>query len=110
MQNLNLLAWLYWNPPKEVFTVPIIDRPIVWYGILFVAGFILGYFLFVHILARYLTNSKSLSIIDVHHWPKLIQSLQNASSNSPEIVGHDQLFVSFRSAATPHLQRPAPRK
>lgn len=86
MQNLNWLAWLYWNPPIEVFRVPIIDRPIVWYGVLFVSGFIIGYFLFIPILARFLKNSKHLSIIDIHNWPQLILTLQNASSDSPELI------------------------
>jgi len=61
MQTLSCPAWLYWDPPLEVFTVPWIDRPVVWYGILFVSGFILGYFLFVHILANYFIKNESTS-------------------------------------------------
>jgi len=42
-----LLAWLYWNPPRDVFTIPIIDRPIAWYGLWFVFGFVVAYFLLI---------------------------------------------------------------
>lgn len=86
MQGLTWLAWLYWNPPKEVFTVPWIDRPIVWYGALFVTGFILGYFLFVPILARYLRQSKHLASIDIINWKQLILTLKNANQDSPPLI------------------------
>lgn len=51
-------AWLYWNPPREAFTIPFIDRPIMWYGICFVTGFVLGYFILLPILRTYLLNSR----------------------------------------------------
>lgn len=81
-----MLAWLYWNPPKEIFTVPWIDRPIVWYGALFVAGFILGYFIFVPILTRYLRESKHLAAIDVINWKQLILILKKANQDSPPLI------------------------
>lgn len=46
-------AWLYWDPPKEAFTIPFINHPVVWYGILFVLGFILSYFLVIRMFVRY---------------------------------------------------------
>ncbi|WP_068466519.1 prolipoprotein diacylglyceryl transferase [Candidatus Protochlamydia phocaeensis] len=82
MQGWNWLAWLYWNPPREAFTVPFIDRPVVWYGILFVTGFILGYFIINPILARFLRQSKHISEIDVISWPLLLNHLCSSSSNT----------------------------
>jgi phosphatidylglycerol---prolipoprotein diacylglyceryl transferase len=62
MNILNhFFAWLYWNPPRVAFTVPLIDRPVVWYGILFVTGFILGYFIINPIFSRFLTQTEKLS-------------------------------------------------
>lgn len=60
MQNLNLLAWLYWNPPREAFSIPWIDHPVVWYGILFVTGYIIGYFVFVSILTHFLCKTQNI--------------------------------------------------
>jgi phosphatidylglycerol---prolipoprotein diacylglyceryl transferase len=47
------LAWLYWNPNREAFTIPYFDLSIAWYGIIFSTGFIVGYFLFIPILREY---------------------------------------------------------
>lgn len=51
-----MLAWLYWNPPRNAFEIPYINHPIAWYGICFVLGFVIGYFLMVTIFDRYLTS------------------------------------------------------
>lgn len=40
----------YWDPPKEFLHIPFIERPIMWYGVLFVTGFFLGYFLMIPLL------------------------------------------------------------
>lgn len=45
MSSINPIAWLYWDPPREIFTIPFIERPIAIYGLLFAAGFIIGYFI-----------------------------------------------------------------
>jgi len=81
MQALLSFGWLYWNPPLEAFRVPWIDRPVVWYGILFVLGFAIGYFLFVTILSTYFKKNNFLSGLDISSWPKLITSLQKKSTD-----------------------------
>ncbi|MEI8364989.1 MAG: prolipoprotein diacylglyceryl transferase [Parachlamydiaceae bacterium] len=56
------LAWFYWNPPREAFTIPLIDLPVMWYGILFALGFVCGYFILIPILKSSLSkNNRSLS-------------------------------------------------
>ncbi len=35
----------HWDPNPVCFTLPILGRPIVWYGVLFALGFFFGYFL-----------------------------------------------------------------
>jgi len=34
---------MFWDPPREIFTIPLIGRPVVWYGLLFALGVWLGY-------------------------------------------------------------------
>ena len=55
------LAWFYWNPPREAFTIPIIDRPVMWYGVLFVAGLIMAYFMIIPIFQRALEKNHPLT-------------------------------------------------
>lgn len=59
------IAWLYWDPPRVAFTVPVIDRPIAWYGILFVTGFILGYFTIIPVMTRFLQQTKTYSSVNL---------------------------------------------
>jgi prolipoprotein diacylglyceryl transferase len=47
-------AVFYWDPRPEVFTVPVLHWPILWYGVLFAAGFALGFPIFVNVLTRFL--------------------------------------------------------
>jgi len=51
-----LIAWFFWNPPKDVFVIPYIDRPVAWYGVLFVLGFILGYFIITSLFYHFLRD------------------------------------------------------
>ena len=37
-----LLNYMVWDPNKEIFRLPFNDHPIVWYGLLFALGFIIG--------------------------------------------------------------------
>ncbi len=48
---------LFWNPPKEAFTLPFIDLSVAWYGILFASAFFFGYFIACHFLQRFLNES-----------------------------------------------------
>ena len=49
MQN-----WFYWDPSPTPFVVPVIDRPIAWYGILFALGFFIGFYLLRSLFKQYL--------------------------------------------------------
>lgn len=46
------LAWLYWDPDPIAFTIPYFNHPIPWYAVLFVSGFIAGFWILVPILAK----------------------------------------------------------
>lgn len=53
---MNLLS-IYWNPQREIFTLPIVDHPVMWYGFFFILGFILGYWIVVPMLAALLKDN-----------------------------------------------------
>lgn len=93
------LAWLYWDPPREAFTVPFLDRPVVWYGVLFVAGFMLGYFILNPPLSRFLRQSRHLSSLDILDWHSLVDTLR--TSSSPLV---SQLFLHFDAAISQQLK------
>ncbi len=64
--HLNLhVAWLYWNPPREAFVIPFLDHPVAWYGVLFVVGFLLAYFVIHPILSRFLIETRQISSLDI---------------------------------------------
>jgi phosphatidylglycerol:prolipoprotein diacylglycerol transferase len=56
--NTSLLSWLVWNPNREFFRIPYLDHPIMWYGVLFVTGLLLGYFQMIALLNYKLGNKE----------------------------------------------------
>ncbi|MCX6991057.1 MAG: prolipoprotein diacylglyceryl transferase [Chlamydiae bacterium] len=51
-----MIGFLYWDPSRYMFnfTLPLLNRPILWYGFLFALGFFLGYLILRRLLATYL--------------------------------------------------------
>ncbi|MBU6384208.1 MAG: prolipoprotein diacylglyceryl transferase [Verrucomicrobia bacterium] len=62
------LSVIYWDPKPELFRIPYLDWPILWYGALFALGFALGFPIFVGILTRFFggkaTRPKAVQIAD----------------------------------------------
>lgn len=81
MHNLgsHFLSWLHWNPDRVLFTIPIVDRPVVWYGVWFVFGFLIGYFVLLPIFESMLRSKRSSSIAasDISNWHELIEQLKH---------------------------------
>lgn len=46
-------AFLYWDPNPEAFTIPFVHLPILWYGLFFALGFIVGFPIFVGVVERF---------------------------------------------------------
>ncbi|MBT3578596.1 MAG: prolipoprotein diacylglyceryl transferase [Waddliaceae bacterium] len=46
------MAWFYWDPDPVFITIPFINHPIMWYGLLFATGFAIGYLFLVNIFAK----------------------------------------------------------
>lgn len=50
--NLSLSAVIYWDPSPEIFILPIVHWPILWYGVFFALGFAVGFSIFYSLLFR----------------------------------------------------------
>ena len=48
-----MLSVFYWDPNREIFTLPFLDFPILWYGVFFALGFWFAFLFFIRILTRY---------------------------------------------------------
>ena len=75
---MDKIAWFYWDPPKELFTIPFIDRPIAIYGLCFVTGFFIAYFIIAWMLSKKLAQTNHISERDIDSWPALIKLLQSS--------------------------------
>ncbi|MCB1072192.1 MAG: prolipoprotein diacylglyceryl transferase [Chlamydiia bacterium] len=48
-----MVGYIFWDPNPTAFTIPFIDRPIAWYGIIFALGFFIGFYLLMSLFKRY---------------------------------------------------------
>lgn len=76
---IKLFGWLYWNPERVVFTIPFINRPVVWYGLWFVFGFIVGYFLLIPMFQQRIQESPKIGDRDIQNWDQLAQDIKSPS-------------------------------
>lgn len=54
---------IYWDPRPEIFVLPLVEWPVLWYGALFAVGFAVGFLLFVNLLMRYLHLGKKQAVL-----------------------------------------------
>ncbi len=52
---MSFLAYFVWDPSPHMFkfTLPLLNRPILWYGFLFALGFFVGYLVLIALLRKY---------------------------------------------------------
>lgn len=73
-----ILPAIFWNPPNELFTIPIINRPVVWYGIFFAMAVGLGYFIFRKVFLSTLPNNlPPIALKQVISWERLVAVLKD---------------------------------
>ncbi|HPQ09193.1 MAG TPA: prolipoprotein diacylglyceryl transferase [Bacteroidia bacterium] len=53
--------YIYWNPSPEIFTIPIIDWPVRWYGLMWALSFILSHYILSKI---YTVEGRKLEDLD----------------------------------------------
>ncbi len=64
--NLNkAIAAIYWDPNPEIFTLPFVNWPIFWYGVLFALAFAIGFPIFVGILTRFFGKEEKRKAIQI---------------------------------------------
>jgi prolipoprotein diacylglyceryl transferase len=70
-----ILSYLIWDPSPGMFNfnLPILNRPILWYGFLFAFGFFIGYLVLTYLLRRYFLLNVKFCKEDVLSWPDLIK-------------------------------------
>lgn len=53
--GLLLFSYLVWDPNRGMFdfNLPVLNRPILWYGFFFALGFFVGYLCLIYLLRRY---------------------------------------------------------
>lgn len=51
-QQAHCLCWITWDPSPKAFTIPYLDHPVAWYGIIFALGFVLAYLLSQNMLKQ----------------------------------------------------------
>lgn len=71
------LAYLIWDPNPSMFRfdLPVLNRPILWYGFLFALGFFVGYCVGIYLLRRYFLMKGEFLKEDVLSWPDLVHTL-----------------------------------
>lgn len=72
-----VLEYFIWDPSPNMFNfnLPILNRPLLWYGFLFAFGFFVGYFVLTYLLRRYFLLNTQFVKEDIVSWPDLIQIL-----------------------------------
>lgn len=59
---------MYWNPNPVAFHLPFVDLPIYIYGICFVIGFVIGYYVLIHLLQNSLPKKEIHRLVDQLTW------------------------------------------
>ena len=72
--------WWYWDPPREVFVIPVLDHPIAWYGVLFAFGFVVAYFVLRGMLSEWLLGYPTFVQDHVTDWKGLVSKLKTKAA------------------------------
>lgn len=78
-----------WNPNRIFFTVPILDHPVVWYGVLFAVGFLAAYLLGAKIFLYESLSHTSLT----QQWIKDEANVLNLCKKYPHLFPHKNLHI-----------------
>ncbi len=65
-----MIAYFTWDPSPNIFNfdIPLLHRPLVWYGFLFALGFFVGYLVLTYFLRRYFLLNAQFRKEDVTPW------------------------------------------
>ena len=82
------LSYLIWDPSPGMFNfnLPLLNRPILWYGFLFAFGFFVGYLVLTYLLRRYFLLKTQFRKEDVSSWPHLVKILSAQRLDSGKAI------------------------
>lgn len=74
---MRFFSYMIWDPSRDMFDfdLPILDRPILWYGFFFAFGFFVGYLFLTYLLRRYYLFFTRIREEDIVSWPDLIKEI-----------------------------------
>lgn len=75
------LSYFYWNPSREIFLIPYLQIPILWYSLFFALGFYIGYHIFYGFLKRYLLNYYHFHSSDIKNFNLLFSLLSEPKTD-----------------------------
>lgn len=77
------LAYFDWDPSPFVFsyTLPLLHRPLGWYGLFFALGFLLGYLIMIHCIKKRLKVDPCFTPKQICNWRVLREKLDRAKAN-----------------------------
>lgn len=60
-----MLSYIYWDPAREMlpFPIPLLNRPILWYGFFFALGFFLAYWVLKNLLSGHFKSKAHVTAI-----------------------------------------------
>lgn len=63
---MTILNYFIWNIDPEIFTIPLIDRPIRWYGLLFALGFMISQQILLYIYRKEGKPEKDVETLTIY--------------------------------------------
>jgi len=90
------LAWLYWDPPREAFTIPFLGLSVAWYGILFAGGFIAGYFILLPLLTSALLKRMAPELLPASSTSLSVNSIKKLFPEQYEKVHRRSIQIADR--------------
>jgi phosphatidylglycerol---prolipoprotein diacylglyceryl transferase len=92
-----MINYIYWNPRKEIFIIPGINFPIVWYSLLFLSGFFIGYYIFIKILNRYFSLFPNINDQDIFSYDELKNDLKNPKNEDQQSISKKKIIKNINS-------------
>jgi phosphatidylglycerol---prolipoprotein diacylglyceryl transferase len=94
-------AALLWDPSREIFVIPYLHLPVLWYSLLFALGFLGGYLLFAKLLKRYFLQSPLFTERDIRSFSLFLERVKRPQNESERRV--QKIFFSLLDSSQKNL-------
>lgn len=78
---------MYWDPDRILFTIPLLEIPVMIYGALFSLGFICSYFVLIHVLKVSFERQKEVKASHIADWSQVFMLLKKSGPSGAGIIG-----------------------